>query len=244
VGALGLLAVPAFLLGARLAAPAHRPSADDDAPARTAALTPGGTHPRRGAPDGVPEERPAAEPAALLPMRPPAGLSIRITQLGRAPRVGETVDFRVHWSDGDGRYAGLVENWGDGTQASSLQVTSCTGRAGAHSGDLTLRHSWGAPGRYRVVLGVTTTRCVGQSETRTSAISVVVRAEGEAGAAGDRAPQETPTAGTSTLPVLAAVPTPLADVLPSLLPTPAETTPAPTESTGSAGSAGTPSEAP
>jgi hypothetical protein len=183
VGVLGVLAVPAFLLGAGLGgespSPERRPNvgaapgraALDQAPADpNPAATPRGSQARDAA------LRAASTPLGGAPVRPgePAGLTVEVVALDATPTADELVQFRVRWTDASGRYAGLTEEWGDGTAASSVDTVECAGEPGAHRGELTTAHRFAA-GDYRVRISVTTARCDGRTETRTGEVTVRVR---------------------------------------------------------------------
>ncbi|MFI5959542.1 hypothetical protein [Cryptosporangium sp. NPDC051539] len=170
VGALGVLAVSAFLLGAALAGPgpvASHVTGPNRAPGRAAAAE------RPAEADDV---SPAAasgphEPATTPgPPRPSEGpLTVTVSASDLAPSTGQDVRLRIRWRDGSGRYAGLTEDWGDGTASSSLRAVSCRGAPGAHRGDLESTHRFPA-GRYRVRMSVTTADCHGRTETRAGEI--------------------------------------------------------------------------
>jgi hypothetical protein len=230
---IGLLAVPAFMLGARLAAPGDHSAEGGSgaAPGEASALLPGAAAPPAAVPGSRPQSRHLAA-AALVGARP-AGLTVQLTQLDQHPLAANDVDFRVRWSDGEGRYAGSSEDWGDGTQVSSVQLAGCTGRTGAHHGEQILTHSFRGAGRYRVIVGVATFDCSGRTETRTAAITVVV---GSARGALTGTAQQVPVLAD----LASAVPTPVAELptLPTGSPTP-EATPTP-QATASA----TPAERP
>ncbi|TQS41425.1 hypothetical protein [Cryptosporangium phraense] len=208
IGVLGALAVPAFLLGAGLADPGPAEThlaAPNRAPGRAAADT---QHPARSnamspAADSAP--RPAAEAPRTAE---PSGLTVTVTTSDRTPVAGEDVRIRIRWSDGSGRYAGLTEDWGDGTATSSLRAVSCVGAPGAHGGELESVHRFPA-GRFRVRMSVTTADCSGRTETRTGDLTLSVEqppAEAEAevtespSATPEPEPSETPSEAPSETP--------------------------------------------
>ncbi|SHN46790.1 hypothetical protein [Cryptosporangium aurantiacum] len=177
VGALGLLAVPAFLIGAGLgdSSPAGRygPTAVQ-APGRAAVDSPSAT-PQAVSPASDRQARDAVDLSTAPPEpRTAPGLRLRVVAPDGPLTADELVQFRVRWSDGNGRYAGLAEDWGDGTAASSLEVVGCRGDAGPHSGELTTAHRFPV-GRYRVRLTVTTADCDGRTEARSAEVTIDVR---------------------------------------------------------------------
>jgi len=186
VGALGGLAVSAFVLGAMLAgppqAPAPRPATDADRAPGRAALGPAPTTTQDVSPASESSARdvaalPTATPGRRRDAGGPARLSVRVTPPDAPFTSDQPVRFRVRWSDGSGRYAGLTEDWGDGTAASSVQVVSCDGAAGPHGGELTSAHRFPA-GRFRVSITVVTAECDGRTESRTGEVTIDVRAPG------------------------------------------------------------------
>ncbi|GAA3393805.1 hypothetical protein [Cryptosporangium minutisporangium] len=212
MSALGLLAVPAFLIGAGLAdspptgrygptgAQAPGRAAVDQAPGTSHSVSPAG-------------ETRARDAAALTPTpapgrtteRRPAGLRVEVVEPAGPLTADELVRFRVRWSDGNGRYAGLAEDWGDGTAASSVEIVDCTGRAGSHGGELSTAHRFPV-GRYRVRLTVTTEDCDGRTEARTGDVTIDVRPPGEPGGRG-RPPEPSAEADGSGPPVVPDEPT-------------------------------------
>jgi hypothetical protein len=216
---LGALAVPAFLLGAALAGPppgAQTASDAERAPGR-AALDAGPTAPAAVSPAGDSRARDTAALPATAPTSPsdaaaPAGLTVRIAGPDGPLTTDDPVRFGVRWSDGNGRYAGLGENWGDGTAASSVEVVSCTGQAGRHSDQLTTAHRFPA-GRFRVRLTVTTVDCRGRTEARTAEVTIEVKAPTEE-------PDTDDTPGTPSAPAApdTSPPTPSADASPASSP--------------------------
>ena len=179
---LSALAVPAFLLGAALAGPPPGvPTASDaaGAPGR-AALDAGPPASAAVSPAGESRARDAAAPPDAAPTTrsvdgPPAGLTVRIVGPEGPLTTDEPVRLEVRWSDGNGRYAGLSENWGDGTATSSLDPVSCAGEAGPHGDELTTAHRFPA-GRFRVRLTVTTADCGGRTEERSAEVTIEVKA--------------------------------------------------------------------
>ncbi|GAA0278752.1 hypothetical protein [Cryptosporangium japonicum] len=179
---LSALAVPAFLLGAAIAEPpsgAHDTVRAESAPGR-AALDAGPSASPAVSPAGKSRARDAAvAPAATSPPRNSGDVAARLTVRIVVPdgpfTTDELVRFRVRWSDGSGRYAGLTESWGDGTAASSAEVVSCTGQPGAHADELTTTHRFPA-GRFRVRLTVATADCHGRTEERTAEVTIQVDA--------------------------------------------------------------------
>lgn len=147
----------------------------------------------------------APSPGSGPPLGPGSGtatgLTVEILPADTTPAADELVRFRIRWSDGDGRYAGSAEDWGDGTVASSVRLVSCQGSAGPHRGDLITAHRFSA-GRYRVRLAVTTADCAGRRETRTAEVTIV----SSAGPSPEE-PDDVPTGVESTdLPILPADP--------------------------------------
>lgn len=233
VAVLGALAVPAFLLGAALSGPPDgvHPAGDVERAPGHAALDAGPSASPIVSPAGESRPRDAAALPAAAPLRPsdagaPAGLTVRIVVPAGPLTSDEPVRFGVRWSDGNGRYAGMSEAWGDGTTAGSLEVVGCTGEPGPHSGDLVTAHRF-APGRYRVRVAVTTADCRGRTEQRAAEVTIEVKAPtsepvvaGESPAPVEPDPSaESPSAGTSTAPTPPPVlPLPLPSVEPLVNP--------------------------
>lgn len=93
--------------------------------------------------------------------------------------AGERAEFTIAWSDGEGIFSGTSEDWGDGVGASSLAQQACdlAPPAGPAGGEVTVRHTFTAPGPYTVVLGVSTYTCSGAeavTETATENVRVEV----------------------------------------------------------------------
>ncbi|MFG1927480.1 hypothetical protein [Cryptosporangium sp. NPDC048952] len=177
---LGALAVPAFLLGAALAGPpssertvaqverAPGRAALDAGPSASPAVSPAGDSRARDA-----SALPAAAPTSRRDAAAAAGLTVLIVVPDGPFTTDEPVRFGVRWSDGNGRYAGFSESWGDGTAASSVEVVNCTGEPGPHADELITSHRFPA-GRFRVRLTVTTSDCRGRTEERTAEVTISV----------------------------------------------------------------------
>lgn len=111
----------------------------------------------------------------------PAPLTVTVTA---PPQVvaGERAEFTLRWSDGEGFFSGTSEDWGDGVGASSLAQEACdlAPAAGPAGGEVTVRHTFTAPGPYALVLGVSTYTCSGPepvTETATETVQVDVLPE-------------------------------------------------------------------
>lgn len=107
-------------------------------------------------------------------------LAVHATVLDATPHAGDLARIRVRWSDGDGRYAGLAEDWGDGTAASSVEAIRCTGPAGVRSGELNTAHRYASAGSYQVRLTVSTSGCGGRLESRAAVVTIQVGVASEA----------------------------------------------------------------
>ena len=128
-------------------------------------------------PDGRSGPNGGAQTAGAGSVAPPP-LTVTVTA---PPRVvaGERAEFTLRWSDGEGIFSGTSEDWGDGVGVSSLAQQACdlapaAGRAG---GEVTVRHTFTAPGPYTLVLGVSTYTCSGAeavTETATETVQVDV----------------------------------------------------------------------
>lgn len=128
----------------------------------------------------VPDTRsgPASGEASGSGPTAPAPLTIAV----RAPSQvvgGERAEFTIAWSDGEGIFSGTSEDWGDGVGASSLAQQACdpAPAAGPAGGEVTVRHTFTAPGPYTLVLGVSTYTCSGAAavtETATKTVQVDV----------------------------------------------------------------------
>jgi hypothetical protein len=214
-GFLVALAVPAFLIGAALAGPGPAPvSSTPDAAGGQAAQD--SVQARPDQPSPASQRRSFRQP--LPPVHTPspsapagaAGLTVTLTTLDPPPEVDDPVRFRVRWSDGAGRYAGIAEHWGDGTEASSAEPVSCAGPAGAHSGELTSQHTFTAAGRYRVRFTVTTSDCAGHR--RVGAATTTVLVSGPAESEDDTSTPTTSAPGVPPEP--SSLPSPLPSVPP------------------------------
>ncbi|WP_157017166.1 hypothetical protein [Cryptosporangium arvum] len=225
---LSALAVPAFLLGAAIAEPPSgaRDAARAERAPGHAAFDAGTSASAAVSPAGESRARDATVPAATPPLRSgggaAAGLTVRIVVPAGPFTSDELVRFRVRWSDGSGRYAGLTESWGDGTAASSAEVVSCTGGPGAHADELTTAHRFPA-GRFRVRVTVTTADCRGRTEERTAEVTIQVDAPSDEPESGQETSAPAPPTPSSEAPSPSAeassgVPLPLPTVEPLVSP--------------------------
>lgn len=96
--------------------------------------------------------------------------------------AGKPARFTVNYEAGQGRFAGSVEEWGDGVGASSSAGQRACQAAASPSaaplkGRYTVTHTWAEPGTYTVVLGVNTSFCIGdqpREETASRSLTVTV----------------------------------------------------------------------
>jgi hypothetical protein len=97
------------------------------------------------------------------PLPPNRPLTVKLSYLPTAPKVGETVTFSVTVDDPDGRMlldrAGMANNYGDGPpERGPMAIVDCTERYGPWTpeapipvhADLTFRHVYAAAGTYTV----------------------------------------------------------------------------------------------
>ena len=222
IGVLATLAVPAFLLGAGLAGPGAGPrTRTPEAASGRAALDSNGDRPRLPSPASDSRRRSSGRrvtptPGPGTPTPPVVGLTVQATVLDAIPKAGELIRIRVRWSDGEGRYVGLAEDWGDGTAASSAKAIRCTGTTGVRGGELNTAHRFATAGSYQVRLTVSTSGCGGRLESRAAVVTVPV------GVASDA-----PASPASSLPTLPMDPSELATPLPSVQPSQAASTSTP-----------------
>jgi hypothetical protein len=162
------------------------------------------------APEAAPAPAPARPGGAAAPERPAAAapLAVRfVSASNNAPVDGDTVTYRVSWSDGDGRFFGTEATWGsNGSATSGGAVDRCSEVPSKRAGTATFRHTWSKPGPHRVRLTVLTYDCAsgGDLEKKSAVVTVVVKAR--------PSPPPPPSQEPTTTPE----------------PTPSETSPAPT----------------
>ena len=107
----------------------------------------------------------------------PDGLALRVHASDVRPTTGESVAFTVSWRDGSGLYAGMTQDWGDGSPRSgSINPRACSGQASPTAGAQVVNHTFNGAGTYATVISVSTTTCDGQVETRSVTLTIVVSA--------------------------------------------------------------------
>jgi hypothetical protein len=117
---------------------------------------------------------PSTSSAALQPTDE-GGLAVRLVPPVMTAAVGQEVTLDVEYADGHGGLVGTVEDFGDGG-IGGMKVSDChESESNPSSGAKQLRHTWAAPGTYRVSVTVTTLSCVHGQEDVTAAAEVIVR---------------------------------------------------------------------
>lgn len=124
-----------------------------------------------GAGDHGVSTRTPVQPGAAGPARSEA-LEVEVSAPAEVT-AGVAATFTITWRDGDGIFSGTTEEWGDGVGVSSEQQARCdvTGPRADRPGrgSIEVPHVFAKPGRYTVVLGVTTYTCQGAAATTESA---------------------------------------------------------------------------
>ncbi len=119
-----------------------------------------------------------AEPTTTVePLNPTpdGGLAVRLLPPETDATVGEQVTLSLQYADGHGGLVGTVEDFGDGG-IGGLKVSDChDSESNPSAGTKQLRHTWNAPGTYRVSVTVTTLSCVHGQEDVTATAQVTVR---------------------------------------------------------------------
>lgn len=133
----------------------------------------------RGGGDAV-VAQPAKQPPAPGPVAP-AALTMTVG-LPATVVAGRLATIEVHYADGNGRFGGSTEDWGDGLGTSSLREGTCGAVPAAAtplSGSYRLTHTWARPGIYTVQLGVSSYACTGSGpveEQASKKVAVTVAA--------------------------------------------------------------------
>jgi hypothetical protein len=132
-----------------------------------------------GTPSTPPSPRPTQGP-------PAAPLQVQLSPAGTVTtRVGQKVVFVMTWNDGDGRLRGTSADWGDATPGTGGAAEErCSQVPLAGSGEEKLSHTWNNPGRYTVLLTLSTVNCQGVVEEREFQVTVnVLTQNGQAASA-------------------------------------------------------------
>jgi hypothetical protein len=123
-------------------------------------VTAAGAVQRSGRDDVVAEPAQRSTTAPSAPAPAPLTLSVTLP----APVVaGQPAEITVRYADGDGRFGGSTEEWGDGVGGASAKQGPCAAGAGFGplEGSYTATHTWTRPGTYTVAIGVSSYTCTG-----------------------------------------------------------------------------------